>query len=108
VAGNKLATKTLKKKFVCAVVNVTVGNEESLREIRKTLEVCFERPEKYIANALQPITNFQRYKAFDNTVVRNFLLPTKVYHHVGQVRGAARDADPQPDPVQHYGEDAFH
>jgi hypothetical protein len=36
------------------------------------LAVCYERLDKYIAEALQPITKIHMHKAFDNVVVRHF------------------------------------
>jgi hypothetical protein len=36
------------------------------------LAVCFERLDKYIAEALQPITKIHMYKAFDNVVIWHF------------------------------------
>jgi hypothetical protein len=32
------------------------------------------RPQRYIAEALQPINNFRRYKAFNNGAIREFYL----------------------------------
>jgi hypothetical protein len=49
-----------------------VGNIEDLYEIWSKVDVCFEHNEKYIAEALQPIVNFRRYRAFDNVAIRVF------------------------------------
>ncbi len=49
-----------------------VGHLEDLEEIWETLDTCYERPEKYIAEALKPILEFRRYRVYDNCVVRKF------------------------------------
>jgi hypothetical protein len=36
------------------------------------LDICFDRPEKYIAEDLEPVTKFKGYKAFDTGAVREF------------------------------------
>jgi hypothetical protein len=46
-----------------------VGNVEDLAEIWDTLDTNFERPEKYIAEALKPIIEFKRYKVSDSGAV---------------------------------------
>jgi hypothetical protein len=38
----------------------------------ETLDTCYERPSKYAEEALKPIVDFRRYKAFDSTAVREF------------------------------------
>jgi hypothetical protein len=43
-----------------------VNDIEDLREAWNTLDTCFDRPEKYIAEALEPIVKFRSYKMFDN------------------------------------------
>ncbi len=42
------------------------------REAWSTLDTCFDRPEKYIAEALEPVIKFRSYKAFDNGAIREF------------------------------------
>jgi hypothetical protein len=37
-----------------------------------TLYTCFHCLEKYIAEALEPIVKFRRYKAFDLVAIREF------------------------------------
>jgi hypothetical protein len=49
-----------------------VGHLEDLEEIWETLDTCYERPEKYIAEALKPILEFRRYRVYDNCAVRKF------------------------------------
>jgi hypothetical protein len=38
----------------------------------ETLDTCFDRPEKYILEALNPIDKFKRYRAFNSRAVREF------------------------------------
>jgi hypothetical protein len=49
-----------------------VNDIEDLQEIRDTLEKCFDRLEKYILEALDPIIKFRKYRAFDSGAVREF------------------------------------
>ncbi len=49
-----------------------VGHLEDLEEIWETLDTCYERPEKYITEALKPILEFRRYRVYDNCAVREF------------------------------------
>jgi hypothetical protein len=73
MAGDSLVAKSLKAKFLNVEVKLMVGNIEDLREIWSTLDVCYECPEKYITEALLPIVNFRRYRAFNNTVMWEFI-----------------------------------
>jgi hypothetical protein len=58
---------------MCGVeVKLIVGNINDFQEIWFPLDVCYEHPKKYIMEALQPIVNFKRYKAFDNMAIRGF------------------------------------
>jgi hypothetical protein len=36
------------------------------------LDTCFDRPEKYISEALEPVVKFRSYKAFDSGAIREF------------------------------------
>ncbi len=36
------------------------------------MDTCFDRPEKYIAEALEPVVKFRSYKMFDNEAIREF------------------------------------
>ncbi len=38
----------------------------------ETLDTCYERPEKYMEEALRPIVDFRRYKVTDSAAVREF------------------------------------
>jgi hypothetical protein len=45
---------------------------DDLREMWETLDTCYERPEKYMEEALRPIVDFRRYKIADSAAVREF------------------------------------
>jgi hypothetical protein len=47
-----------------------VSHLDDLREMWETLDTCYERPEKYMEEALWPIVDFRRYKATDSAAVR--------------------------------------
>jgi hypothetical protein len=49
-----------------------VSHLDDLREMWETLDTCYERPEKYMEEALWPIVDFRRYKVADSAVVREF------------------------------------
>ncbi len=63
-----------------------VNDIEDLQEIWDTLDTCFDRPEKYIAEVLDPIIKFRKYRAFDNRAIREF------YSLIGAVMLGARKA----------------
>jgi hypothetical protein len=37
-----------------------------------TLDTCYERPEKYMAEAFKPIIEFKRYRMANNAAIRKF------------------------------------
>jgi hypothetical protein len=49
-----------------------VNDIDDLREAWDTLDTCFDRPEKYISEALDPVVQFRSYKAFDNGAIQEF------------------------------------
>jgi hypothetical protein len=49
-----------------------IGYLEELGEIWDTLDACYERPEKYMEEALKPILEFRKYRLFDNSAIREF------------------------------------
>jgi hypothetical protein len=70
MSGDALVAQSLKDKSVSMKVYLIIGNIENLHEDWITLDVIYEHPEKYIMEAFLPIVNFRRYKAFDNTAIR--------------------------------------
>jgi hypothetical protein len=69
---DELVCHSLKEMSLASSVRILVNDIEDLREAWSTLDTCFDRPEKYIAEALEPIIRFRGYKAFDNGAVREF------------------------------------
>jgi hypothetical protein len=57
---------------VASNVQLLVNDIDDLREAWNTLDTCFDRPEKYISEALDPVVKFRSYKAFDNGAIREF------------------------------------
>jgi hypothetical protein len=49
-----------------------VNDIDDLQEAWNTLDTCFDRPEKYISEAVDPVITFRNYKAFDNGAIREF------------------------------------
>jgi hypothetical protein len=69
---DELVCRSLKEKSLASSVKILVNDIEDLREAWGTLDTCFDRPEKYIAEALEPVTKFRGYKVFDSSAVREF------------------------------------
>jgi hypothetical protein len=50
-----------------------VNDIEDLQEVWDTLDTCYDRPEKHIAEALEPMySKFRKYGAFENGTIREF------------------------------------
>jgi hypothetical protein len=60
------------EKSLASSVKILVNDIEDLREAWGTLDTCFDWPEKYITEALDPIIKFKGYKAFDSGSIREF------------------------------------
>ncbi len=69
---DELVCRSLKEKCLASGVRVLMNDIDDLREAWNTLDTCFDRPEKYISEALDPVIKFRSYKAFDNSVIREF------------------------------------
>ncbi len=72
MVNNDLAAKTLREKCVKGDALRMISHLNDLQEIWDTLETCFERPEKYMEEALRPKVEFRRCKATDSGAVREF------------------------------------
>jgi hypothetical protein len=64
--------RSLKERCLASSVRILVNDIDDLREAWGTLDTCFDLPEKYIAEALEPIVRFRSYKVFDNGAIREF------------------------------------
>jgi hypothetical protein len=69
---DELVCRSLKERSLASNVRLLVNDLDDLREAWNTLDTCFDRPEKYISEALDPVVKFRSYKAFDNGVIREF------------------------------------
>ncbi len=69
---DELVCRSLKERSVASHVRLLVNNIDDLREVWNTLDTCFDRPDKYISEALDPVIRFRSYKAFDSGAIREF------------------------------------
>ncbi len=72
VVRDELVCRSLKERSLASHVRLLVNDIDDLREAWNMLDTCFDRPEKYISEALDPVVKFRSYKAFDNGVIREF------------------------------------
>jgi hypothetical protein len=70
--NNDLAARALRDKNLKGDALQMVSHLDDLQEIWETLDTCYERPEKYMEEALRPIVDFRRYKIADSAAVREF------------------------------------
>jgi hypothetical protein len=69
---DELVCRSLKEKSLASQVCLLVNDIDDLREAWDTLNTCFDRPDKYISEALDPVIKFRNYKAFDSGAIREF------------------------------------
>ncbi len=69
---DELVCRSLKERSLASSIKILVNDIEDLQEAWNPLDTCFDRPEKYIAEALEPIVKFRSYKMFDNSAIREF------------------------------------
>jgi hypothetical protein len=70
--NNDLAARALRDKCLEGDALQMVSHLDDLWEMWETLDTCYERPEKYMEEALRPIVDFRRYKVTDSAAVREF------------------------------------
>jgi len=70
--SDDLAARTLRSKCLKGEASQMVSHLDDLQEIWETLDTCYERPSKYAEEALRPIIEFRKYRAFDSVAVREF------------------------------------
>jgi hypothetical protein len=83
--GENLVAKNLRQKCMNKDLRKMIENIESLNIIQETMEVCYEKLEKYTAEALKPEAVFRKNKA-------GFLLADEGSHPRGLGHGAPEDA----------------
>jgi hypothetical protein len=64
--------RALKEKSLVGNARAMVNDIEDLQEIWDTLDTCYDWPEKYIAEALEPVIKFRKYGVFENGTIREF------------------------------------
>jgi hypothetical protein len=69
---DELVCCSLKERSLASHVRLLVNDIDDLREAWNTLDTCFDRPEKYISEALDLVVKFRSYKALDNGAIREF------------------------------------
>ncbi len=69
---DELVCRCLKEKSLASNVRVMVNDIDDLREVWDTLNTCYDRPDKYICEALEPVVRFRTYKPFDSGAIREF------------------------------------
>jgi hypothetical protein len=69
---DELVCRSLKERSLASHVRLLVNDIDDLREAWNTLDTCFDRLEKYISEALDPVVRFRSYKAFDSGAIREF------------------------------------
>jgi hypothetical protein len=83
--SNDLAARTLRDKCLQGDALQMVSHLDDLREMWETLDTCYERPDKYMEEALRLIVDFRRYKVSDSAAVRKFYSLLR-----GAIKGARR------------------
>jgi hypothetical protein len=69
---DELVCGSLKEKSLASNVRVMVNDIDDLREVWDTLNTCYDRPDRYISEALEPVVKFRVYKPFDSGAIREF------------------------------------
>jgi hypothetical protein len=57
MAVNDQVPNTLSEKLLNEEVRKMISNIENLNRMWKTMDACYQRPEKYISEVLQSVTN---------------------------------------------------
>jgi hypothetical protein len=69
---DELVCRSLKEKSLASHVRQMVNDIDDLREVWETLNTCYDQPDKYISEALDPVVKFRVYKPFDSGAIREF------------------------------------
>jgi hypothetical protein len=69
---DELVCHSLKEKSLASHVRLLVNDIDDLMEAWDTLNTCFDQPDKYISEALDPVIKFRSYKAFNSGAIREF------------------------------------
>jgi hypothetical protein len=69
---DELVCRSLKEKSLTGHARQAVNDIDDLGEVWDTLDTCYDRPDRYISEALDPVVKFRAYKLFDSGAVREF------------------------------------
>ncbi len=69
---DELVCRALKERSLAGNVRAMTNDIEESQEVWDTLDTCYDRPKKYIAEALDPIIKFRKYRAFEHRAIREF------------------------------------
>ncbi len=58
---DELVCRSLKERSLASHVRLLVNDIDDLREAWNTLDTCFDRSEKYVSEALDPVVKFRSY-----------------------------------------------
>jgi hypothetical protein len=72
IVNDDMSAKPLREKCVKGDAHKIISHLDDLGEIWDTLDTSYERPEKYMEEALKPILEFRKYRVFDSGAVREF------------------------------------
>ncbi len=70
--NDDLGVETLRERCMKGDALRMVSHLNNLQEIWDTLDTCYERPEKYMEEALRPVLEFRKYRVVDSSAVREF------------------------------------
>jgi hypothetical protein len=69
---NELACQALKDRNLSGEAKAMIGDIEGLDEVWDTLDTCYDHPEKYITEALDPVIKFRKDKVNEHAAIREF------------------------------------
>jgi hypothetical protein len=69
---DELVCRSLKERSLASHVRLLVNDIDDLREVWNTLDTCYDRPDKYISEALDPVVRFRSYQACHSGAIREF------------------------------------
>ncbi len=73
---DKLVCRSLKERSLASHIRLLVNDIDDLREAWDTLDTCFDRPEKYISEALDPVVKFRSYYYYSNCLLGFYIIYT--------------------------------
>ncbi len=90
---DELVCRSLKEKSLASHVRQMVNDIDDLREVWDTLDTCYDRPDKYISEALDPGCQVQGLQTVRQRGRPRILLSSPDRHDGGQEGRHARTSD---------------